>query len=433
MREPARVCREILAAGRTPESATPTTRQIAAPRRPGNLDVLRMGWVLARNYLTSLIGDLFRHERWSIGTVPHPPRAFLENRKGIWVRWLPATGERSRYRADPFALSDGDDGLRIMAEEFDYRDRRGRLVTLRAGRDERVVRGFRDGSGTMTERFDLGQHDGDEDVTRPSGIPHDADGDVHVSYPFLFRHGDEIYCAPETAGARAVRLYRAAHFPDEWELVATLIEDFAAVDPTIFRHEGRWWLFCTDLDGGSHSHLHAWWAPDLFGPWEPHALNPLKVDVQTSRPAGPPFRHHDALFRPAQDCSRTYGGGIALNRVMELTPTRFREVPVAYLKPDPDGPYPDGLHTLTGVGDRTLVDGKRRVFVPAVFRQQVTKRLRSVLGGLIPGEDDRDSSPSTPGSPEVSPRPSTESAPPSGDERAAGRPPRADGARSSST
>src|SRR5213596_456309 len=56
-----------------------------------------------------------------------------------------------------------------------------------------------------------------------------------------------------------------------------------------------------------------------LGPWRPHPGNPVKVDVRSSRPAGGPFLFGGNLYRPAQDCSRTYGGGITINRVTHLS------------------------------------------------------------------------------------------------------------------
>jgi hypothetical protein len=50
-----------------------------------------------------------------------------------------------------------------------------------------------------------------------------------------------------------------------------------------------------------------------------------------------------------------------------LTPSDFREEVVASVEPDPRGRYPKGLHTLSRLGERTLVDGKRSVFVGAEF------------------------------------------------------------------
>ena len=88
--------------------------------------------------------------------------------------------------------------------------------------------------------------------------------------------------------------------------------------------------------------------------------NPVRCDVRNARPAGPPFVHEGCLYRPAQDCSRSYGGAIVLNRIDVLTTEWFHETPMARIQPDPNGPYPDGTHTLSPLGPtQTLVDGKR--------------------------------------------------------------------------
>ncbi len=36
-----------------------------------------------------------------------------------------------------------------------------------------------------------------------------------------------------------------------------------------------------------------------------------------------------ALYRPAQDCSVTYGGAVVINRIDRLTPEEFSEQPVS--------------------------------------------------------------------------------------------------------
>jgi len=90
------------------------------------------------------------------------------------------------------------------------------------------------------------------------------------------------------------------------------------------------------------------------------------------------------LYRPAQDCSRTYGGRVIINRVLTLTPLAFRETQVATVEPDRTGRYPAGLHTLSQVGDITLIDGKRVVFSPAEFRRVLLHYLRA-LGGRARG------------------------------------------------
>ena len=60
-----------------------------------------------------------------------------------------------------------------------------------------------------------------------------------------------------------------------------------------------------------------------------------------------------------------------------MTPDEFEEEVVARLQPDPAGPCPDGMHTLSAVGDLTLVDGKRHELLPAPL-SAVLDRLRSL-------------------------------------------------------
>jgi hypothetical protein len=72
--------------------------------------------------------------------------------------------------------------------------------------------------------------------------------------------------------------------------------------------------------------------------------------------------HEGVLYRPAQDCSRTYGGALVLNRVTRLTETAFAEEVAVRVEPDRTGPYPDGLHHFVPFGDVTIIDGKRERF-----------------------------------------------------------------------
>src|SRR5207302_269972 len=77
------------------------------------------------------------------------------------------------------------------------------------------------------------------------------------------------------------------------------------------------------------------------------------------RMAGPIIEAGGRVLRPGQDCTATYGGAVVVHEILELTPEAYRERAIARLAPDPAGPYPDGLHTLSAAGGWTLVDGKR--------------------------------------------------------------------------
>ena len=185
------------------------------------------------------------------------------------------------------------------------------------------------------------------------------DAEHHLSYPFVVHHEDRAYLIPETSEIGTVLMYSINPGGTLGRPVA-LLEGTQVVDATVVLCNQRWWLFCSE---GSLK-LLAFHAEALEGPWSPHRLNPLKIDVTSSRPAGPLFERDGMLLRPAQDCSSTYGAAVVLHRIVELTPDRFQEERLGRIGTEIDGPYPNGFHTLNVLGDRCLVDGKRTVFEP---------------------------------------------------------------------
>jgi hypothetical protein len=338
---PARVCRDIQNGTATYLDAEPSRTEAPVDRNPSVRGLLTFGAKVARNFARAQIRALSAQDRWRVGVIEAPIGSLLGPGPTPDVRWLTA-GRRGTYLADPFPIHGSANGA-MLAEEYDHRTRRGRIVKVDTAGEVRLV----------------------------------LDPGLHASYPFTFEHDGEVWCTPETVKARRVDLYRGSDGGRVWTRVASLIDDVAAVDPTVFRHDGLWWLFCTDGDRGPNTKLHAWYAADLLGPWSPHGANPLKTDVTSSRPAGTPFVRDGRLYRPAQDASRTYGGRVVINEVLRLTPTEFEEAVVAEIAPDPDGPCPDGVHTISAWGSRTLVDGKRREFAWRGAAYELGARMRA--------------------------------------------------------
>ncbi len=186
----------------------------------------------------------------------------------------------------------------------------------------------------------------------------------------------EWYCIPETYMDNKVTLFRMRKGPNDWEKLIDIIVNFDAVDSTVYHYDGRFWLFCTRASKEPVTELYLWWAPRLMGPWQPHQCNPVKCDVRSARPAGPLFENGGDIYRPAQDCSRTYGGGLAINRIDVLTPEKFGETVVKRIGPVSHSFYTDGIHTLASLGKFVLLDGKRNVFSVADLTRRVSRHLR---------------------------------------------------------
>ncbi len=333
------VCRSIMSGDLAQVTAAASATKAPVRHNPGNVAMLRF---LARQAVAFVVNQwrgLTRAAKWTIGVADVPIESFLTGDTPP-IRWIREYGA-TRYLADPFPLPGGSDVA--LVEDYDYRTHRGVIAAVPL-----------DGAG------------------RPRPV---IDPGVHASYPYLFEADGAVWCAPEIYQAGELRLYRAVSFPDEWEHVATPVTGLGVLDPTFWHHEGRWWIFATDHADGPNTKLRIWHSTDLLSGWEPHPLNPVKTDVRSSRSAGTPFVVDGTLFRPAQDGSHSYGGGITINRVDVLTPTAFSEEAVARVPPPDTGRYRHGIHTLSAAGDRTVVDGRRDIFIAASFKRELTGRL----------------------------------------------------------
>ena len=142
------------------------------------------------------------------------------------------------------------------------------------------------------------------------------------------------------------------------------MEDVIAVDPTIFFHNGRWWMFMNIAESekvSKYTYLHLFHTDDpIKGKWLPHAQNPIISDARRARPAGRPFLARGHLYRPSQDCAGSYGQNIRINRVIQLDPEQYQEKEESCI-----GPHLTrsqlGIHTLNRGGKLTVVDALFRV------------------------------------------------------------------------
>ena len=285
-------------------------------------------------------------EAWQIGVIDQPLHDWVLGSSMPAVRWLPSPPGVG-YWADPMA--DGVSHDHLLCEYYDE--------TTSVGRIERLA--LQD--STVSERTVL-----------PLGRGQ------HASFPLVQTIGGRRIGVVETAALGLCQLHEVAD-DGTWHPIATVLDGVAAADPALFEWDGRFWLAYTDIALGAFDNLCLLHAPALEGPWQPHANNPVKVDVTSARMAGGLFWQHGALYRPAQNCLQTYGGSVLLQRVLHCSPTAFAEEMVRELRPDPSGPCPDGMHTLSAWGPRTLVDGKRLVFSLRSVKMKLQRRWRQAL------------------------------------------------------
>jgi hypothetical protein len=342
----ARVCAEIAHTGGErilSGSAAPA----AAEREPSNRDIVSLLAKSAARSVDKLWELLFHMEIWNVGFSGKSVERVLRDAcvDDLDVTWCQPHKPR-HFIADPFPYVHRG-RPRVLVEDYDQA--KGKICSIDPER----------GGPALDLAIDL-------------EFPY------HLSYPCIFEEAGNTYCIPEAYQSNRVSLYQRTE--QGWCLVRHLIEGLPVVDPTLFKHEGLYWLLFTLQNDGAwgNQKLYAYHAPSLDAPWVPHPLNPVKCDIGATRPAGNVFSCEGALFRPSQDCSRTYGGAVVINQIVTLSQLAFEERVAARIEPIADGPYPHGLHTLNAMGDRTVFDSKKFAFDWLAWRKN-WGRLHEVL------------------------------------------------------
>ncbi|MCK9219475.1 MAG: hypothetical protein PHF97_03195 [Bacteroidales bacterium] len=347
---PAQVAREILRFPDEFEKMSVTTAPLY--RIPDNFQMILFFLKLLKNRIKFYYRDLLAAEVWNVGLIKKPIHEValgveqIENKEITWLRQFAKT----KYLADPFGFFENKK-LHILVENYSYSKQQAHIseIIWDSSRDSFSV---------------------------PITI---IEEEKHLSYPFIVKDQEILYCIPESYRTKNIKLYRRNFSEEAFIEDRILLTGVDAIDPALFFYEQRWWLFFTEKKY-SNALLFIYYADSINGHFQPHARNPVKTDVRSARPGGTPFLYEDQLYRPAQDCSITYGGRVVVNKVTRLTTEHFEEHPVKILEPIKNSPFPKGLHTLSQVGPYTLIDGKKyrinRYFFLSQMKEKLKKRNR---------------------------------------------------------
>lgn len=341
---PSDVCREIIAQGTFPDQTEGVTTTAPVYKVPGNTTFVLFLIKLFANKIKFHFNELFSCEIWQAGIIKARTADILSELQYEIdldeVDWLKGKSN-DYYIADGFAIKEKD-RLLLMYEDYTYKTRKGYI------------------SGVWFNEKDYS-------FSQPTKLLEEK---WHLSYPFIFRYKGDILVMPECKDHKKVELYRYDTSSMRLVLFRTLISDLEAVDPTLINHQNHWYLFFTS-GHASNVELNIWHAENLEDNLVPHVLNPVKSNISNSRPAGSLFYLDGKLYRPSQDCSRSYGGRIILNEVKVLNEDYFLEMAVSVLEP-PKGFQ--GLHNLSFAGDSMFFDVKRMGFSRANFINQFKRK-----------------------------------------------------------
>lgn len=269
---------------------------------------------------------------WSIGVAIHDgpvvERAIRPPAKATLSRY--STGKKNTlYLADPFLVAHRGEYL-LFYEIVDAKTNVGEIAVSRS----------RDGKAWTPQGTVLKET-------------------FHLSYPHVFEWEGEYYMVPETGSQNAVYLYKAHAFPDDWRREATLLEGLPYNDASVFRHDGRWWMFA-----GTRPYIDdtlcLYHADSLKGPWRPHPKSPVMANNPLgARPAGRVLSIDGRLYRFGQVDAPYYGQDVLIFEITRLTRGDYDETLVSQTPWNLDRRWPawikNGRHHLDSV---PLGDGR---------------------------------------------------------------------------
>jgi hypothetical protein len=275
--------------------------------------------------------ERIRGERWGVGVRRRRAHSLHDYRRLDPSGFKLVLGRAGTFIADPFVLHHSGRNF-IFCEEFNFSSGKGAISCIAI-----------------------------DDRLNPSESQVVLERPYHLSYPFLIKHGCDLFMIPESSANRTVEMYRCVRFPDCWELETVLLDGFRGVDTTLVRHDDKWWLFSTAaLDNVQiPDELHIFYSRALDGPWQPHSRNPVVSDIRQARSAGAFIQVEGCLIRPNQTFSHGYGSGTNFNRVITLTKNEYEEEMTGYLAADWH-PAIRGSHTWNANEELEVTDGRVR-------------------------------------------------------------------------
>jgi len=326
---PSVVCRNILS--KVDDSIFIKSKTSTAPiyTAPNNLQTIKYFYKIIQNKFRSIFNKQSdsKRELWAIGIIDNPAQNLINLLEPPKINWIDPP--KDRFYADPFLINKSDTSY-IFFEDYSYKKEKGRISYIET-----------------------------KDFKTISNVKPIIDTEFHLSYPFMLEYKGKYYCIPEQFSTGEVALYEAVSFPDKWIKKTTLLKDFPGIDPTIIKYNDLWWMFVANQKDNDSSKLYLFYSENLEGPWNPHKNNPVKIFSKMTRPAGTIFEYNGKLIRPAQNCTKTYGGSTIFYEITNLSTEDFKEVFIGELLPNLTSQYPDGLHHIVQNNNITIVDGKR--------------------------------------------------------------------------
>ena len=272
-------------------------------------------------FLLKMLYKMFIPMQWVIVYKKTDPNA-----SDVWHKIIPP---KEIFQADPFIVFK-DNKYYVFYEELKFENYHGYLAVAELDIAQ----------GKLINAMTIMKHD------------------YHLSYPFVFEEGGCFYMIPESSEGHSIDLYKCTSFPYEWKKKKTLLSNIQAVDTTLLKQHGHWYLFTSEKVTGADfdDELSIYKSNDLLNQsFKKLYDQPVVCDVRNARMAGKFITKNGEIYRVSQDAGKRYGFRTNVNRVIQVE-NGYTEERIESIKP---GSMALGFHTYNedngiAVGDQLI-------------------------------------------------------------------------------
>lgn len=292
------------------------------------------------------IKDIYKkltRNSWAIGFVAEGlDGVFSDNPQYIWVK---NPYKDQCWFADPFILDVTDDYIFLLVEEFQYSAPKGRIAKLTVNRQ------------TMTiEKMEI--------------LLEEA---THLSFPNIWRKGNEIFVYPENYRSGKLNLYKLVDDATRLEKVGVLSKE-PLTDAVMTDVFGERLLFSTKMPNPNGNELYIFTLDDQQRVTN---MDSARFGDNHARMAGQFFEYDGKIYRPAQDCNKIYGGAVIIEEVGKKG-EQFVFSPIKQLT----SKHPllrIGMHTLNEYKGVVVVDVKGYEYKFGAIVAKLVKLKKKIL------------------------------------------------------
>lgn len=252
------------------------------------------------------------NQNWNIGFASTTPKELIECKSLGVLEWLKHP-YKDRFFADPFVYSWTDEEIVVFVEELEFDRPIGRLTELVV--DAKTKK--------LLHKYTL------------------LELDSHLSYPAIIYNDGEVLVCPENGTTGKLTLYKYDKELHKLHPVKVIIEE-ALADATIYKTSDSYYMFATKVPK-TQEDLYLYKSDCFDGDYEEVGL--VSKGREHSRPAGNLFEVDGCLYRPAQNCSKRYGGAVEVMKCTISADGKYSEEHSFSLNPT-SFRYNIGLHTL---------------------------------------------------------------------------------------